>query len=52
MSPTVIKLLVRAAIFVLKRYYANLTKEQMVEIKEATKENFEHAGNMGTGVGE
>ncbi len=52
MSPTVIRLLVRVAIFVLKRYYKSLSPEQVAEIKESTKQNFEHAGNMGSGVGE
>jgi hypothetical protein len=52
MSPTIIKLLIQVAIFVLKRYYKSLTPEQAAEIKTAAKENFNHAGTMGPGVGE
>jgi hypothetical protein len=52
MSPTVVKLLIQVAIFVLRRYYKSLTPEQTAEIKKATKDSFDNAGNMGTGVGE
>lgn len=55
MSPTVIKILFTITIQLLKllrSYYGSLTPEQRAELEKANKENFDHGGNFGGGVGE
>ncbi len=55
MNPIVLKILFTIVIEgfkLLRRYYGSLTPEQRAELEAATEESFEHAGSMGSGVGE
>ncbi len=55
MSPILSKVLWTVVIEGLKlyrRHYGGLTSEQQKELDKANNENFDRAGNMGSGVGE
>ncbi len=55
MNPILFKLLMTLGIETLKylrRHYESFSPEQKAELDKATKENFDKAGNAGSGVNE
>jgi hypothetical protein len=55
MSPLATKILLTVVIEglkILRRRYTLLSPEQRMELDKATKDSFNNAGNMGSGVGE